>query len=310
MSSSGALSSLGIGSSVLTYDVIESLREADESAILSPIDRRIETNTAKQSDLTLITNYTNMLKDSASALGSDLLYLNRTADTNGTSASIIASNGVTPQTIDLTVDRLASKDIQQSKGYSEQSSAVLAGSGVGDSKVTFEIDGESFEIDITTNMSLSQLADAINNASGGKIEARVMNVGGNDPYKLIVQSAETGETQNINLTSIDADGNDNTDALKGALGLEQISKAEDAIFTYNGISMQRSSNNIDDISVGLSFKLLDTGKTTFTISQDTTQLIDQLNNFVDAYNTLMQNVNASTSFNQDEGTAGTLQGAP
>ena len=45
---SGALSSLGIGSSVLTYDIIEKLHEAHEKSRISPNDRKLEDVKAKQ----------------------------------------------------------------------------------------------------------------------------------------------------------------------------------------------------------------------------------------------------------------------
>ena len=45
----GSISSLGIGSGVLSSDVIEQLRESDEGLIINPIDRNIEANQQKNS---------------------------------------------------------------------------------------------------------------------------------------------------------------------------------------------------------------------------------------------------------------------
>ena len=52
----GALSSLGIGSNLLTYDIIDKLREVDNNAKIKPLDKKSEENLTKQKDLTEITN--------------------------------------------------------------------------------------------------------------------------------------------------------------------------------------------------------------------------------------------------------------
>jgi len=42
MAEFGALSSLGLGSSVLNYDIIDKLRKVDEDAHIKPLDKQIE----------------------------------------------------------------------------------------------------------------------------------------------------------------------------------------------------------------------------------------------------------------------------
>ena len=50
----GTLSSLGLGSKVLNHEVIDKLREADEASHIKPIDKKIEQNVEKQTELVAI----------------------------------------------------------------------------------------------------------------------------------------------------------------------------------------------------------------------------------------------------------------
>lgn len=304
----GALSSLGIGSSILTYEVIEQLREVDEKAKVKPIDTKLEQNLTQQKDLTAITGYLNSLKSAASALSSDLLFQGRNVSTSGTSATLTADAGVLTQEISLNVTQLASKDIFQTVGKASQTSTFASGNDT----LGLTIDGKTYSIDVKATTTLTELADAINNGTDGKIEARIMNVGGENPYRLIIQSAKTGENQKIEFsgnTVLTDLGLNHEDAVgEDGVQTSRLSSASNALFTYNGITMQRQTNTIDDITVGLTFKLTETGRTTFNVTQDTDALVEEMNNFVTAYNDLINNLAVATDYDSESGKSGSLQG--
>lgn len=304
----GALSSLGIGSSILTYEVIEQLREVDEKAKVKPIDTKLEQNLTQQKDLTAITGYLNSLKSAASALSSDLLFQGRNVSTSGTSATLTADAGVLTQEISLNVTQLASKDIFQTVGKASQTSTFASGNDT----LGLTIDSKTYSIDVKATMTLTELADAINNGTDGKIEARIMNVGGENPYRLIIQSAKTGEDQKIEFSgnTVLTDLGLNHEDTVGEDGVQtsRLSSASNALFTYNGITMQRQTNTIDDITVGLTLKLTETGRTTFNVTQDTDALVEEMNNFVTAYNDLINNLAVATDYDSESGKSGSLQG--
>lgn len=304
----GALSSLGIGSSILTYEVIEQLREVDEKAKVKPIDTKLEQNLTQQKDLTAITGYLNSLKSAASALSGDLLFQGRNVSTSGTSATLTADAGVLTQEISLNVTQLASKDIFQTVGKASQTSTFASGNDT----LGLTIDGKTYSIDVKATTTLTELADAINNGTDGKIEARIMNVGGENPYRLIIQSAKTGENQKIEFsgnTVLTDLGLNHEDAVgEDGVQTSRLSSASNALFTYNGITMQRQTNTIDDITVGLTFKLTETGRTTFNVTQDTDALVEEMNNFVTAYNDLINNLAVATDYDSESGKSGSLQG--
>lgn len=303
----GALSSLGIGSNVLTYDIIEKLREVDESGKIKPIDTKIEKNLTRQKDLTQITGYLKSLKSSASALSSDILFQGRDVSTNGTSTTLTADAGVSTGSISIDVIELASKDIYQSFGQKSNTTSLGLPSG----DISLSIGGKEFNISVASSTTLTELAEKINEATGNSIQAKVLNVGGKDPFKLIIQSAKTGSEEIISFGG--------SEDILNALGLNnlgegeanennRISSAKNAVFKYDDITMERSSNTIDDITVGLTLNLTDTGRTTFNISQDKKALADEMNSFVTAYNDLLNNLSVAVDYDTESGNAGSLQG--
>lgn len=118
-----SLTSLGLGSSgVLSYDLIDKLRAADESGILKPIDNKLTTNTSKKSDLSILTGLTTSLQSVTKSLSEELSYLKRTTTVSDSSISVTASAGSTIQDFSIHVNTLAQRDIYQSKAFSSESS--------------------------------------------------------------------------------------------------------------------------------------------------------------------------------------------
>ena len=212
------------------------------------------------------------------------------------------------QEITVNVTQLAAKDIFQTVGKASQTSTFASGNDT----LGISIDGKTYSIDVKASMTLTELADAINNGTDGKVEARIMNVGGENPYRLIIQSANTGESQKIEFsgnTVLDDLGLNHNDLVgEDDAQTSRLSSASNAKFTYNGIFVQRETNTIDNITVGLTLKLTETGRTTFNVTQDTDALIEEMNNFVTAYNDLVNNLAVATDYDSETGESGSLQG--
>ena len=303
----GSISSLGIGSSVLTADVLDQLRSADEASQVTPIDRKLATNVTQKTDLSALTVLVSTLKSTTSDLSSYSLYHQRAVSTNGDSATLTASAGVATQDITIDVTQLAQKDIYQTNAFAAESTTFASG----DDTLTLTIDGKDYAFDVTTSTTLSELAASINSDTNGKITAKIMNVGGTDPYRLIIQSTDTGADNAI--TFSDTNGTALTDLGLDTTSLSapdgnQLSTAQDALFTYNNVTIQRDSNTITDLTTGITINLIEAGKTTFNLTQDTNKIIENAESFVSAYNDLINNLNTATDFNSETGNAGTFQG--
>lgn len=173
---------------------------------------------------------------------------------------------------------------------------------------------KTYDIDMTSGTTLQELKDKITDATEGKITASLLNVGGTNPYKLIIKANETGEDNTLSFSST------STSALKN-LGLDSASlvsngnhlqTAANASFTYNGTTITRSSNTITDLVVGLSITLnekqadQDT-QTYVSVKQDLSLVKEALTSMVSAYNTLSSNLIESTKYDSETKNAGTFQ---
>lgn len=305
-SSTGALSSLGLGSDgALNYDTIDQLRKVDETAILNPIDTKITTNTTKQNDLATLTTLAATLKASTSSLSSEMSYLKRSTSVSNSDVSVTAQSGTTIQDFSIHVNALAKQDIYQSSNFLLQTSAF---SSTNDT-LTLGIGSNSYNFNITPSTSLSDLRDMINNQAGSKVTASILNVGGTNPYKLIIKSNDTGNNNAITFSS------GNTATLT-SLGLDVVDNhlqtASDAKFTYNGVTISRTTNSITDLVSGLTINLnkeQDTGvNTTVAITQDWNDVKSTITSLVTSYNNLISSLSDATKYDTETKTAGTFQG--
>ena len=288
-------SQLGVGSgNILSWDTIDKLKEADTKVLIKPLETEIQSNLTKQKDLTAITTLLNTFKSSVSNLTGDNTYLKRDTKATGSgSVTVSASTGVAEQTMNLSVQQLASQDSFQSKTFGSRTDSVF------NSDVSFgiSIGGKDYVINADSTTTLEQLAEKINESTDGKVQAKILNVGGNEPYRLIIQSAQTGEANKIEFYSITkpaGSGTTSSDTTLEALGFyfdkasststttdsygneinrltlkdpsslnddqkknagTQILKAQDAKFQYNGIDITRSSNKVEDLILGVSLTL-------------------------------------------------------
>lgn len=214
-------SQLGVGSgNILSWDTIDKLKEADTKAMVKPLETKIQDNLTKQKDLTAITTLLSTFKGSVSNLTGDNTYLKRDANATGSnSVSVSVSAGVAEQNMNLSVQQLASQDSFQSKTFGSRTESVF------DTDVSFgiSIGGKDYVINADSTTTLEQLAEKINEATEGKVQAKILNVGGDEPFRMIIQSAQTGEANKIDFYSITSGNNGNashtsTDSTLEALG--------------------------------------------------------------------------------------------
>lgn len=296
----GTLSSLGLGSSgALSADTIDKLKANDEQQQINPIKAKIENTTQKTQAYDLINSLTIGLSASTDRLGGDLLYLSRSTSVTGDGATVTAEDGVAPQSFTIDVTTLATKDIQQSSTFSSKADTIATADGT----ITINIDGQDFDIDVTTTTTIEDFKNSINDIAGEKVTANILNVADGD-YRLVVSSDETGDAQDITFTDA------GTILDTGVNFAEtEVQNAVDASFKYNGIDFTRSSNTITDITVGVSITLIEEGKSsTATVSQDTDELATELSTLTSAYNSLFRELTNTTTSDLEEGSVGIFNG--
>ena len=338
---------LNIASSILTQDVIDGLKDADESVQIKPLTLKIDKNTKKQADITALTTLVSTLKTSYADVANETAMLKRTVSAAG-SGSVTASveAGVAEQTVRLSVSQLAQVDSYQSKGFKSRSDTLTGITS--DQSLTLSVGDKSVDIKVGQSTTLEDIINQINDGAGDAIKASIVNTGGENGYKMILQSKESGEKNQIKFS---VKGDDQA-ALQGAknvlkeLGFnatetavkddtgkttgfdfsldftnseaKQLQKAQDAKFNFNGIDITRSSNSVDDLIIGVTFNLNNvdeknstTGalkESVITIGKDTDAVVKSLKSMVTAYNDLISNISTATSYDRENGVAGTLNG--
>lgn len=339
---------LNIASSILTQDVIDGLKDADESVQIKPLTLKIDKNTKKQADITALTTLVSTLKTSYADVANETAMLKRTVTAAG-SGSVTASveAGVAEQTVRLSVSQLAQVDSYQSKGFKSRSETLTGITK--EESLTLSVGDKSVDIKVGASTTLEDIINQINDGAGDAIKASIVNTGGENGYKMILQSKESGEKNQIkfsvkgdqaaangakdvleklgfktNQTAIQDDKGNTTgynltiNTADPTAGGKQLQKAQDAKFNFNGIDITRSSNSVDDLIVGVTFNLNNvdeknstTGalkESVITIGKDTDAVVKSLKSMVTAYNDLISNITTATSYDRENGVAGTLNG--
>lgn len=333
---------LNIASSILTQDVIDGLKDADESVQVKPLTLKIDKNTKKQADITALTTLVSTLKTSYADVANETAMLKRTVSAAG-SGSVTANveAGVAEQTVRLSVSQLAQVDSYQSKGFKSRSDTLTGITS--DQSLTLSVGDKSVDIKVGASTTLEDIINQINDGAGDAIKASIVNTGGENGYKMILQSKESGEKNQIKFSvkgdqaaangakevleklGFNATATENADKTGFDFSLDftkseakQLQKAQDAKFNFNGIDITRSSNSVDDLIIGVTFNLNNvdeknstTGalkESVITIGKDTDAVVKSLKSMVTAYNDLISNISTATSYDRENGVAGTLNG--
>lgn len=191
----GALSSLGIGSGVLNYNVIDKLKQADEDAMIKPLQDKLSLEEKREKAIEQFMNIGNTVKSDVDDIADGTLFSKVNTTVNGSSVTVQASDGVSPQQFDINVTQLAKNDVYESKGFAG-TDTVINTSG---NPVTLElgVGGTQTSITLQAGATLEDLENAINNANAG-VTASIINTGiGTDPYKLVIKANDTGKDNTI-----------------------------------------------------------------------------------------------------------------
>ncbi|WP_104637926.1 flagellar filament capping protein FliD [Helicobacter bizzozeronii] len=190
----GKLSSLGIGSKVLNYDVIDKLKAADEKTMIAPIDKKMENNIQKQKALVEIKSLISALESPVQALSDYSTYTARSSHVSGDALKASVSPGIPLQNIKVDVENLAQGDINEVGTHFRSRDDAFSQANT---KLHFYTNGKNYTIDIKAGMSLGDVAQAITDGSGGNAMGIVMKTGGDKPYQLMINSKNTGANSRL-----------------------------------------------------------------------------------------------------------------
>ena len=293
------ISSVGVGSGILTQDVLDQLREADEAGQIQPIDLSLADENDKKDSLAIIDASMTNFVDSINEIKSHSLYDERSTTVTGTSVEVEASSGTDIQDFNLTVTNLATKQIEESGSFAAEDSLIASGAG----SINLNVNGTDYTIDYDATTTLKDLKSLINTAAGDDVDATIVQISGGD-FRLFVSAANSGASQDITIT-------DNSASLLGTeltTGLSAVQTGIDANFTFNGQAITRESNEISDLITGLTITLKETGSSDVSVAQDREGILEKMNSFVEKYNSAITELDKMTKSSTDAAEKGIFSG--
>ena len=257
-------------------------------------------------------------------------YQSYNATSSSSAVSATATASATPGNYSVSVSQLAQAQTIASAGQTSDSSAIGSGAtttltfnfgavsggtltnGVY-SGATFTPSGTSKSVTInSSNDTLSGIASAIN-AAGIGVTATIVNNGSSSPYQLVL----TGPSGVSNSMQIGVSGDATLAGLlsynpAGTQDLTQVTAAQNAQLTVNGIALTQSSNTVSNAIQGVTFNLngTTTSAATVSVAQNTTAVTNAVSSLVSAYNALNTSIQGVASYNSTSKTAGPLFGDP
>ncbi len=281
------VSALGTGSGILTQDLLDKLKKADETAQINPITLDIANEKDKQGVLSTIDAGMTNLMDSINELKSATLFDERSANiTSGSSIEITADANSDIQDFKLEVKQLAEKQISESGKFGDKTDTIADDDG----SITISVGDNDIDINYDSDMTLDDLKKAINDQAGDYVTATIVKMD-DDDYRLFLTSKETGEDTDISIT--DNDGNLSGTQLTD--DLSSVQDGQDAIFTYNDSDdITRSSNTVDDLVTGYHITLKDEGTTEVSVEQNHDKIIEKVDSFISKFNSIIGELSRDT----------------
>ncbi len=238
----GSLSSLGLGSKVLNYDVIDKLKDADEKALIAPLDKKMEQNVEKQKALVEIKTLLSSLKGPVKTLSDYSTYISRKSNVTGDALSTSVGAGVPIQDIKVDVQNLAQGDINELGAKFSSRDDIFSQV---DTTLKFYTQNKDYAVNIKAGMTLGDVAQSITDATNGEVMGIVMKTGGNDPYQLMVNTKNTGEDNRIYFGSHLQSTLTNKNAL--SLGVDGSGKSEVSL------NLKGADGNMHEVPIMLEF---------------------------------------------------------
>lgn len=210
----------------------------------------------------------------------------------------------------LEVNRLASAQRQVHAGAAAATTLVGAGT------FNYTYDGVTRNIVTTSETTLQQFRDLINNdPSNPGVAANLLQYDAGDglAFHLVLSGRQTGDDYGVTI-------NDAQTTLNGSGGTidfrqasftvtQQAQNAQVRIDGYPGTDwIESKSNTLNELVPGLTITLQTPGSSNLTVARSTSQLSSNMDNLVSVYNGLVDKLKTYTGYDSEKKTSGLLQG--
>lgn len=308
------ISSLGLGSGVLSSDLVDQLVQAERAPTESRLTQKTEQTQALISAYGKLRSAVTELRLPMRQLSApDNLKAFSANSSNEDIAVSVDSTKASRGTYNVEVTSLAGAQALASRDVFADRDATSVGQGtltlnVGDKTTNLTID--------SSNDTLQGLANAINDADAG-VSAGVIDTG--NGFQLVLSADETGTANAVSISVLgDTVGTDTDNlglsrfAFNSGMdvnsGLRETIAASDAVMEINGVEVTRSTNSFENVIDGLTFDIAAIGSSIIKVQQDFGAVADRVQGFVDKFNSLQSTIDSLAGFNSEAGVGSLLTG--
>lgn len=298
----------GLASGLDTNTIISQLMQL-ERIPYQKLEQKQSTLSSKQSIFRSINTKLNTLRTAAEDLLLKSNFNLRSATVSDeTVLRATVSENVLEGSYHIEVKQLATKHSVQTEQFTKEDLSKkltelisdLDQSG-GSFEFTISVGEESKPIKVeydentTLEEALNKLAQEINN-SDLKVHASLITTNENSGAKrLVITSQEFGTANSLDFSGENSILKDLL-GIKTDDGLNDAVKPQDASIVVNGVEIEASSNNLNDVIPGINLTLLKAGETaTINVTKDLDKITEKVEAFVKAYNDVINTIRSNTA---------------
>lgn len=312
VSTSSGVSYITSTASGLDTDALIEAAVEQKTARADTIDAKVTANEAKiaayEELQTLVAAVSDAIEGLAlpaySSLGSENSFDSRSASLSSSSGDTVSGLAVDVTSEAITGDyEIEVVQLAQAMKVSASSGSSTDAIGVEGVLSLGVEDEEAVEITVTSTMTLSDLAKAINAQSDTTgVQASLITLD-SSTVQLVLSATDTNQT--IVVSSVSGDDVAQTIGLTDETGAfaNILREAQPSIITVDGATVTRDTNELTDVIEGISLSLsgISDGAVTLTVSTDSSEVKTAITDFIDAYNALKQYILDQSAVSSDGG---------
>lgn len=308
-----SFSSIGIGAGMDTATMLEKIKAAEQIR-LKPYTLMQNNYKSKISAWGTLSSSMSALQGSVKKLTNDAF--NTLSVSTNKAFSAKAGTGADADTHAIHVEQLAVAHKLKTEAFDASDERLGAQNGATRTITITNGDGKTTTVTLADDeTSLDQIAKAINKQDGGA-KASVQRT--TDGYQLVLSAKNTGTDGKMKVeVSGDTQLGDILNTSNGGKGsgepdasldkMSQVTAAQNAKLTVDGMDYERSSNNISDIISDVTLELKAKSETAdpeqLTLTRDSSAIKTSVKDFVEKYNALLKLTTAASKYVPNE-TAG------
>jgi flagellar hook-associated protein 2 len=282
---------LGAGSGIDIKALAKGLAEAETQPRKDAVQAKIDKGETKISGLSAVMAVLNTFKLAVEGLDSTTDFGGASVTTSAPGALSVSTPGSAPEgQHKVAVQQVAQAQRTRSfSGFSSPTETIEASASPTFVFTFDDLDKLPQTITLPSASSTPEdLVAAINDKDMG-IQASLVDTGvdGTDRYVLVLEG-ESGADGGFDITLSGSGAESMVSFENGSGDLYNLLDAQDALLTYNGVSVARPTNEIDDLipGINLSVKAV-TAEAVVQVGRDTAPVKEKVQALVDAYNQMV-----------------------